>query len=1103
MRTKLRSKFTLLFVAFGLLLAIPAIALADNIQDNIQDNVTSSLQLTAGDANSDKTAEIRVIGNNSAGDPDNGCNFDTLAESLTITFNTPPGVTATALDGATATPGQMKIAACGVDHTVQFSASSSAAAGNYTVTANVVNNATNGTFVNQVSIPITVNAPAKQDQSISFAPNTPTSKTFGDANFNVSATATSGLTVSYAAKAGSSCTVSSVGLVSLTGAGTCTVVASQSGNTNYNAAPNVEHAISVGKATPTITWSTPTAITYGTALSATQLNAQANVPGSFAYNPNAGTILSAAGSPHTLSTTFTLTNTTDYNNANAQVQLVVNKANQDTLVLTAPASMTYDQAPQTLSTTGGSGTGAVSYSVGTSTGCSIVNGDQLTVSNASGTCSVTATKAADDNYSSKDSAAESVTLNKAEQAALTVLSPDSGTYGDKLVPSASGGTGTGALSFTAAGTACEMGTGTDADKLVITDGTGTCSVTAHKAGNDNYLAKSSAAHPVTVSKREVTVTAEAKNKVYGEDDPALTYEVTNGSVINGDQFTGELSRAPGANVGSYAIQQGTLALPLSKYTLNYVGADLTITVRPITVTPDAGQSKVYGEDDPDLTYQVTSPVGPPALVGSDELTGALSRAPGTNVGSYEIGLGSLSASSNYDLNLSSDAVDFVITARPITVTAVTDSKTYDGTTSSNGTPNVTGGIVSGDTADFSQSFDDKNAGTGKMLTASGSVDDGNSGNNYQVDFVPNNTGEITPATLAINADNQSKVYGNADPSPLTWSLSGFVQGENAGNVTINGDASCSISAPSNVGVHTNAITCAPGNLSSQNYDFETGTKGTLTITERPITVTADAKSKTYGDADPALTYEITSGSLVGSDNLTGSLTRAPGTNVGSYAIQQGTLEASSNYILTYAGADLTIDPRPITVTAVAKNKLFGDPDPALTYQVSGGPLVGTDSFTGALSRDPGEAVGQYNILLGSVKVSDGNNGNNYAINYNGAKLTIGAWTLKGFYQPVDMGIINNAKAGSTVPLKFEVFKGATELTNVSDVKQSFTQKINCASGTGDDIETYSSGNTTLRYDTTGGQFIFNWQTPKAAGSCYRVTLTTLDGSQISADFRLR
>jgi len=113
-----------------------------------------------------------------------------------------------------------------------------------------------------------------------------------------------------------------------------------------------------------------------------------------------------------------------------------------------------------------------------------------------------------------------------------------------------------------------------------------------------------------------------------------------------------------------------------------------------------------------------------------------------------------------------------------------------------------------------------------------------------------------------------------------------------------------------------------------------------------------------------------------------------------------------------------------------------------------------------------------------------------------------AWTLKGFYAPVDMGIHNLVKGGATVPLKFEVFAGSTELTDTSIIK-TFTQKVSCTAGPGDAIETYSTGETTLRYDVTGGQFIFNWKTPKAPGACYRVTMTTLDGSFITADFTLK
>jgi len=78
----------------------------------------------------------------------------------------------------------------------------------------------------------------------------------------------------------------------------------------------------VSKVTPMITWSTPAAIVYGTALSATQLNATANVPGTFAYNPAAGTVL-AAGAGQVLSFSFTPTDSADYNNANGETTISV------------------------------------------------------------------------------------------------------------------------------------------------------------------------------------------------------------------------------------------------------------------------------------------------------------------------------------------------------------------------------------------------------------------------------------------------------------------------------------------------------------------------------------------------------------------------------------------------------------------------------------------------------------------------------------------------------------------------------------------------------------------------------------------------------------
>lgn len=119
--------------------------------------------------------------------------------------------------------------------------------------------------------------------------------------------------------------------------------------------------------------------------------------------------------------------------------------------------------------------------------------------------------------------------------------------------------------------------------------------------------------------------------------------------------------------------------------------------------------------------------------------------------------------------------------------------------------------------------------------------------------------------------------------------------------------------------------------------------------------------------------------------------------------------------------------------------------------------------------------------------------------------TVLAWTLRGFYQPVDMGgVFNTVKAGSTVPMKFEVFAGATELSGVSAVASFAAAKIACSSGVVEDaVELVATGGTTLRYDAAGGQFIQNWQTPKSVGSCYRTTMTTTDGSSLTAQFKLK
>jgi hypothetical protein len=119
------------------------------------------------------------------------------------------------------------------------------------------------------------------------------------------------------------------------------------------------------------------------------------------------------------------------------------------------------------------------------------------------------------------------------------------------------------------------------------DGIASCSVsftpraigqqqlTASYSGDATY-GPSSASQIVTIIKRTVVVTADPKTKVYGEPDPELTFQITKGSLVFDDTFSGALTREPGEEVGQYDILQGTLTLPVA-YKLVYVGSVLTIT----------------------------------------------------------------------------------------------------------------------------------------------------------------------------------------------------------------------------------------------------------------------------------------------------------------------------------------------------------------------------------------------------------------------------------------------------------------------------------------------------------------------------------------------
>jgi hypothetical protein len=185
--------------------------------------------------------------------------------------------------------------------------------------------------------------------------------TYGAAPFNVSASASSGLTVSFASTTLTTCTVSGT-LVTIVQGGPCTIQATQAGNGTYSPAQPVNQTFQILPATPIITWFTPGDILFGGALGTSQLNATINAPGTLVYTPPAGTVL-PPGLAQTLSVAFTPTNPANYNAATQTTQINVIQGGGGTpanLVVTAVLSTVHATTPPsvwvtyTVANTGGS-----------------------------------------------------------------------------------------------------------------------------------------------------------------------------------------------------------------------------------------------------------------------------------------------------------------------------------------------------------------------------------------------------------------------------------------------------------------------------------------------------------------------------------------------------------------------------------------------------------------------------------------------------------------------------------------------------------------------------------------------------------------------------
>ncbi|WP_026947543.1 MBG domain-containing protein, partial [Algoriphagus marincola] len=527
---------------------------------------------------------------------------------------------------------------------------------------------------------------------------------------------------------------------------------------------------------------------------------------------------------------------------------------------------------------------------------------------------------------------------------------------------------------------------------------------------------------------------------------------------------------------------------------NYTGERkvfFTIAPKTLTVTPDANQSKVYGETDPMLTYTHNGEVSGenPAF----EYT--LSRAEGENVGTYEINKGSLILkdngsfkAANYELVLTT-GVDFEITKAALTITANNDSKFV---TQSDAT-GYAGVSYSGFKFGQNESVLNTtnltvirtNAGTetagvyADVLEASGVT-----AQNYDITYVEGDYTIVGADQLLVKLKDGAVVYGTtpvyevaeagyySSGNQLIQDLTQNTQISGA-QVTVTDGASGTavfdlvvsspqLSSSNNLKVGNYELEAANVTESSPNFGNTIVLQGKLEVTPQELTASvSSSKTKVYDGNDAMLNLTLALSTPITGDEIEASGSgKYSSKDVGSrnYSVTGLTLNGSDagNYFIqggaqaTVSGTDGEITKRTLTVTPdEGQNKTFGESDPTLTYTYSGAVSGEIAGFIGKLNRESGETQGTYPITVGTLALNT--NGSflkeNYTLDFTtGMLFTIGKKDLESADIKVEeiADLTYNGQAQEPKPI---VKDGVLTLVEDTDYTLSYSNNINAGTAT--------------------------------------------------------
>ena len=495
-------------------------------------------------------------------------------------------------------------------------------------------------------------------------------------------------------------------------------------------------------------------------------------------------------------------------------------------------------------------------------------------------------------------------------------------------------------------------TGTFSDANIGTGKTVTISdLTLSGAKADNYeLAENGQQTDTTadITTKAITITADNASRAY--DGTALTkdsYSITSGALATGDSiesvtvtgsqmYVGESANVPDAAV----IKNGSNEDVTANYNITYGNGTLTIAKKNLTITADS-DTKVY-----DTTPLTKNSYTNTALAAGDTIESVTVTGSQTAVGESAnkpsaavIKNGNEDVTANYDITYVNGTLK--VTKKVVTITADSDTKVYDGTPLTKESYTVSG-LEAGDRVDSVTIIGTQTkAGTSNNVPSAAVIKNSaneDANDNYTISYV-NGTLEVTPKAVTITADSDTKVYDGTSLTKNGYSITSgeLATGDSIESVTVTGSQTTSgegANVPSAA-----VIKNASNEVVTSSYNI-TYVNGTLEVTKKAVTITADSDSKVYDKTaltkDSYTNSDLAAGDSIESVTITGSQTDAgESTNVPSAAVIKNASneDVTASYDITYENGTLEVTKKPVTISGISViDKIYdGTTDAELDY----------------------------------------------------------------------------------------------------------------------------------------------------------------------------